>query len=86
MTWMIIRLILSLGFVALVAPQIVGGTSGMMIGNIVQSLFTRTNNAPLGAAVSVVTMAIVALVATGFVVLAGNRRNSLRVRDDAASA
>jgi spermidine/putrescine transport system permease protein len=55
-------------------PQIVGGTSGMMIGNVVQSLFTRTNNAPLGAAVSLVTMLIVTLIAWGFVWLAGNRR------------
>ena len=65
-------------------PQIVGGTSGMMIGNIVQSLFTRTNDAPLGAAVSIMTMAIVTLVATVFVALAGDRRNRLGMRSDAA--
>jgi spermidine/putrescine transport system permease protein len=57
-------------------PQIVGGTSGMMIGNVVQSLFTRTNNAPLGAAVSIVTMLLVTLVACGFVALAGRGQRS----------
>ncbi|HEV7255243.1 MAG TPA: ABC transporter permease [Mesorhizobium sp.] len=67
-------------------PQVVGGTSGMMIGNIVQSLFTRTNNAPLGAAVSIVTMAIVTLVATGFVALAADRRKRPGGRDDAVAA
>jgi spermidine/putrescine transport system permease protein len=44
-----------------------------MIGNAVQALFTRTNNAPLGAAVSIVTMAIVTAVACLFVLFAGRR-------------
>lgn len=66
-------------------PQIVGGTSGMMIGNVVQSLFTRTNNAPLGAAVSLVTMLIVTLIAFGFVWLVGNRRLMFGNSRDAAA-
>ena len=46
-----------------VTPTLVGGTSGIMIGNVIQSLFGKANNAPLGAAVSIVSMlAITALV------------------------
>jgi spermidine/putrescine transport system permease protein len=41
----------------------VGGTSGIMIGNVIQSLFGKANNAPLGAAVSIMMM----LVVTGIV-------------------
>ncbi|MBA3519463.1 MAG: ABC transporter permease [Rhizobiales bacterium] len=66
-------------------PQIVGGTSGMMIGNVVQALFTRTNNAPLGAAVSIVTMLMVTLVACAFVGLAGGRRGNFRKVGNAAA-
>lgn len=39
-----------------VTPQLVGGTSGLMIGNVIQSMFGRANNWPLGAAISVMTM------------------------------
>lgn len=46
-----------------VTPQLVGGTSGIMIGNVVQSMFGRSNNWPMGAAISIVTMAVVTLVA-----------------------
>ncbi|MFU0506883.1 ABC transporter permease [Pseudaminobacter sp. NGMCC 1.201702] len=46
-----------------VTPQLVGGTSGMMIGNVVQSMFGRTNNWPMGAAISIVTMVVVTLIA-----------------------
>ena len=33
-----------------VTPTLVGGTNGIMIGNIIQSLFGKANNWPLGAA------------------------------------
>lgn len=66
-------------------PQIVGGTSGTMIGNVVQSLFTRTNNAPLGAAVSIVTMGVVTLVVCVFLWLTGTRRQTLKARQNAAT-
>lgn len=46
-----------------VTPQLVGGPSGMMIGNVVQSMFGRANNWPLGAALSIVTMLAVTLAA-----------------------
>ncbi len=39
-----------------VTPNLVGGTSGTMIGNVVQSLFGRGNNWPFGAALSIITM------------------------------
>jgi len=43
-----------------VTPQLVGGTSGLMIGNVVQSMFGRANNWPFGAAISVMTMITIA--------------------------
>jgi spermidine/putrescine transport system permease protein len=46
-----------------ITPSLVGGTSGIMVGNIIQSLFGKANNAPLGAGVSIVMM----LVTTGIV-------------------
>ncbi|GAB5471179.1 MAG: ABC transporter permease [Rhodospirillales bacterium] len=39
-----------------VTPQLVGGNSGIMIGNLVQTQFGRGNNWPLGAAVSIMSM------------------------------
>ncbi len=44
-----------------VTPTLVGGTGGNMIGNAIQSLFGRQNDAPLGAALSVVMMIAVTL-------------------------
>ena len=38
-----------------VTPTLVGGPAGIMIGNLVQELFMRQDNAPLGAAVAIVT-------------------------------
>ena len=49
-----------------VTPQLVGGTSGLMIGNLVQSMFGRANNWPLGAAISVVAMIVVTAAACLF--------------------
>ncbi|MDQ3557794.1 MAG: ABC transporter permease [Pseudomonadota bacterium] len=43
-----------------VTPALVGGTSGVMIGNLIQSLFGKSNNAPLGAAVAISSMAAIA--------------------------
>jgi spermidine/putrescine transport system permease protein len=42
-----------------VTPDILGGTQGIMIGNLIQSQYRGTGNMPLGAALSVVMMAIV---------------------------
>lgn len=44
-----------------VTPALVGGTGGTMIGSLVQQLFLKQNDAPLGAAVSIVMMAVIAL-------------------------
>ncbi len=44
-----------------VTPTLVGGPGGTMIGSLVQQLFTRQDNAPLGAAVSIVMMLIIAV-------------------------
>ena len=39
-----------------VTPSLVGGPSGIMIGNIIQSMFGKAFNWPLGAAISVMVM------------------------------
>ena len=39
-----------------VTPSLVGGPSGIMIGNIIQSMFGKGLNWPLGAAISIATM------------------------------
>ena len=39
-----------------VTPSLVGGPSGIMIGNIIQSMFGKAFNWPLGAAISVMSM------------------------------
>jgi spermidine/putrescine transport system permease protein len=49
-----------------ITPSLVGGTSGIMIGNVIQSLFGKANNQPLGAAVSLVMMLVVTLIVCAF--------------------
>lgn len=44
-----------------ITPAQVGGTSGIMIGNIIVSLFGKANNQPLGSAVSIFMMLVVTL-------------------------
>ena len=39
-----------------VTPSLDGGPSGIMIGNIIQSMFGKAFNWPLGAAISVMVM------------------------------
>ena len=39
-----------------VTPALVGGTRGLMIGNIIQSMFGKALNWPLGAALSIISM------------------------------
>ncbi len=46
---------------AFVTPDLLGGTRGLMIGNLVQSQFRGRGNIPLGSAISVVLMVIVML-------------------------
>ena len=54
-----------------VTPQLVGGTGGTMIGSLVQQLFTKQNDAPMGAAVSLVMMLVIALLVLLFLTLVG---------------
>jgi spermidine/putrescine transport system permease protein len=46
---------------AYVTPQLLGGTTGLMFGNLIAAQFTHTNNWALGAALSVVLIAVVFL-------------------------
>lgn len=57
-----------------VTPSLVGGTSGIMIGNLIQSLFGKANNAPLGSAVSIVMMLAITLLVCVFLAAVGRRR------------
>ena len=61
-----------------VTPALVGGTSGVMVGNIVQALFGRMNNAPLGAALSVVMMLTVTVLVSALLWSSGYRRTKLQ--------
>ena len=55
-----------------VTPRLVGGKDGVMIANMIQVQFGKASNWPLGAALSVSTMLIVAAVSL-LVVLVGRR-------------
>jgi spermidine/putrescine transport system permease protein len=46
---------------AYVTPQLLGGTAGTMFGNIIAAQYLQTNNWALGAALSVVLIAVVML-------------------------
>lgn len=60
-----------------VTPTLVGGPTGIMIGNIIQSLFGKANNWPLGAATAIISMLFIALLVCAFVWL--TRRGRERV-------
>jgi spermidine/putrescine transport system permease protein len=49
-----------------VTPKLVGGTTGIMIGNVVQSMFGKANNWPMGAAISVISMLTITLLICAF--------------------
>ena len=57
-----------------VTPSLVGGVSGTMLGNLIVSLFTRMDNEPLAAAVSIFMMLSLTLVVCVFVLVIGGRR------------
>jgi len=59
-----------------VTPGLVGGTKGTMIANLIEVQFNSVGNWPLGAALSLVSMAMVAVLAGLFVIAA---RAALRV-------
>lgn len=52
-----------------VTPKLVGGKDGVMIANAIQVQFGKASNWPLGAALSVTTMAVVSAIAAGMVLL-----------------
>ena len=45
-----------------ITPQQVGGTDGLMIANMIQTQFGKANNRPLGAALAISAMLIVAVI------------------------
>lgn len=55
-----------------VTPRLVGGPDGLMIANMIQTQFLRLNNAPLGAALAVLSMLCVTAISLVFIFL--NRR------------
>lgn len=55
-----------------ITPKLVGGTDGLMIANMIQIQFGKANNAPLGAALAVSSMLVVAAISV-MIFLAGKR-------------
>jgi spermidine/putrescine transport system permease protein len=53
-----------------VTPILVGGPDGLMIGNMIQIHFGNVNNWPMGAALAISMMLVVAFIAASFVLLA----------------
>ncbi|HLB07398.1 MAG TPA: ABC transporter permease subunit, partial [Alphaproteobacteria bacterium] len=49
-----------------VTPSLVGGTTGIMVGNVIQSLFEGQANWPMGAALSFISMFVITLVVCVF--------------------
>jgi spermidine/putrescine transport system permease protein len=65
-----------------ITPSQVGGTSGVMIGTLIQSQFGKANNWPLGAATSIVMMLVVTGIACLFAWAMGYRK--MRARENGA--
>ena len=61
-----------------VTPALVGGTEGTMIANVIEVQFNGVGNWPLGAALSLVSMAMVAVIAGLFVASARAAARSVR--------
>lgn len=61
-----------------VTPTLVGGPTGIMIGNSIQSLFGRLNEIPLGSALSLVMMLTVTLIVCLFLWAVGYRKMQQR--------
>lgn len=49
-----------------ITPKLVGGSGGVMIGNLMQTMFGRADNWPMGAAIGVVTMITITLVVCAY--------------------
>lgn len=52
-----------------ITPKLVGGTDGLMVANMIQIQFGKANNAPLGAALAVTSMVVVAIISIGIFLL-----------------
>ena len=50
-----------------ITPKLVGGPEGLMIANMIQVQFSKANNAPLAAALSVTSLLIVGSISILFV-------------------
>ena len=61
-----------------VTPELVGGTKGIMIANVIEVQFNGVGNWPLGAALSLVSMAVVGVIAGLFVASARAATRSVR--------
>ncbi|WP_374375004.1 ABC transporter permease [Dongia sp.] len=57
-----------------ITPTLVGGPSGIMIGNSIATQFIKSNNAPLGAALSCVMMLAITLAVCLFLAIIGKKR------------
>lgn len=57
-----------------ITPTLVGGTSGIMIGNSIVTQFGKANNAPLGAALSCIMMLAITLAVCAFLAAIGRKR------------
>ena len=49
-----------------VTPTLVGGPTGIMIGNVIQSQFGKAENWPMGAALAIISMLVITLVVCAF--------------------
>ncbi len=63
-----------------VTPTLVGGPGGTMIGTLMQELFLRQDNAPLGAALAIVMMPIIAALVALFLWAVGYSKMRERSR------
>ena len=61
-----------------VTPTLVGGPGGTMIGNLIQELFLKQDDAPLGAAVAIIMMMTIGLLVMAFLWFVGYRKMRAR--------
>lgn len=61
---------------AFVTPDLLGGTRGLMIGNLIQRQFGGSGNMPLGSALSILMMAVVMISLLLYVTLGSNREQA----------
>ena len=52
-----------------ITPKLVGGSEGIMVANLIQVMFGKANNWPLGSSLAIITMIIVAVLVICFVVI-----------------